>query len=190
MSRRTALVDTALTAEGRRFALVLRTVAAALEQALATNEGVPLPDDVAAAAAVLTLYAFRATGVLESAHPRAPAPGAVASTERVVAIEDTAAAMGHPDASMTVLGSPQIALWFEVSTSDLMPDPDRDLSHVGVGILVHHVARAVVGETVKLTATVAAVAGRTVVFTCEARVGERLVALGVHQRVILDNPAS
>ncbi len=59
-----------------------------------------------------------------------------------------------------------------------------------MGILVHHVARAVVGETVMLMATVVAVADRTIVFSCEARGGERLVALGVHQRVILDSPSS
>lgn len=171
----------------RRLMLVLRTIATALDQALATNQGGPPPGDVGAAAAAIASYARRPTS---AAHPRAPVAGAVAREVRVVGIDDTAAAIGHPDPSMNVLGSPQLALWFELSTSPLMPDPDSEASHVGVGILVHHVAGATLGEQVTLTATAVEVSGRAVLFTCEAHVGERLVAFGVHQRVIVVNPSS
>jgi predicted thioesterase len=98
--------------------------------------------------------------------------------------EDTATAMGHPDPSVAVLGSPRIALWFEVVASGLLPDPTPDLTHVGAGIVVHHLDRADVGEEVTVTAAVERVAGRRITFSCAAVTGSRLVALGTHQRVL------
>ncbi len=86
---------------------------------------------------------------------------------------------------MSVLGSPRIGLWFELATSELMPDPEGGVRHVGVGILVHHLGRAVEGETVTVDVQVDQVDGRSCVFACSARVGGRLVALGTHHRVLL-----
>lgn len=166
--------------------LVLRTIATALDQALATNEGPPLPGEVGAAANALASFALPPGS---AAHPRAPVAGAVGREVRVVGIDDTAAAVGHPDPAMNLLSSPRLALWFELSTSPLMPEPDADVSHVGIGILVHHVASAVVGEPVTLTATAVDVSGRAVLFTCAAAVGDRLVAFGVHQRMIVNTPS-
>jgi predicted thioesterase len=119
-------------------------------------------------------------------HPAAPPVGASAVTTFPVTEADTATAMGHPDPSMLVLGSPRIGLWFELATSSLMPDPGGALRHVGVGLVVHHVATAVVGEDVAVEARVMDVSGRAVVFVLEATVGERCVARGVHHRRILD----
>jgi predicted thioesterase len=93
--------------------------------------------------------------------------------------------MGHPDDSVQVLGSPRLALWFELVSCELLPEPSEELSHVGVGILVHHLGRADVGETVTVESTCAAAAGRRVVFTCRAYVGDRVVGLGVHQRALV-----
>jgi predicted thioesterase len=118
-------------------------------------------------------------------HPAWPAVGASVARDLVVALEDTAAAMGHPDEAVQVLGSPRLALWFEVVTCDLLPAPTPDLSHVGAGILVHHLGRVDVGETVAVECTTASVSGRRAVFTCRATVGDRLVALGTHHRALL-----
>jgi predicted thioesterase len=118
-------------------------------------------------------------------HEALPEVGALVTRDLVVSAEDTAAAMGHPDDSVQVLGSPRLALWFELVSCDLLPDTSDDLSHVGVGILVHHLGRADVGETVTVESTCASAAGRRVVFTCRALAGDRVVGLGVHHRALL-----
>jgi fluoroacetyl-CoA thioesterase len=121
-----------------------------------------------------------------TAHEALPQIGESVRRELVVSAEDTAAAMGHPDDSVQVLGSPRLALWFELVSCELLPAPSDDLSHVGVGILVHHLGRADVGETVTVESTCASTSGRRVVFTCRAFVGERVVGLGVHHRALLE----
>jgi predicted thioesterase len=118
-------------------------------------------------------------------HEAWPALGASVQRPLIVTADDTAAAMGHPDADVAVLGSPRLALWFELVTCDLLPAPSADLSHVGVGILVHHLGRADVGETVNVEASCASVSGRRAVFTCRASVGDRLVGIGAHHRALL-----
>jgi predicted thioesterase len=102
---------------------------------------------------------------------------------------DTAAAMGHPDPGVTVLGSPRIGLWFELATSPLMPEPGGDVRHVGVGLVVHHLGRADVGEEVVVEARVMDASGRAVVFALEATCHGRCVARGVHHRRILEREA-
>jgi len=119
------------------------------------------------------------------AHPAWPAVGTSVVRELVVGEQDTAAAMGHPDQTMAVLGSPRLALWFEVVTCDLLPAPTDSLSHVGAGVLVHHLGRADLGESVAVECTTASVSGKRAVFTCRATVGDRLVALGTHHRALL-----
>ena len=123
--------------------------------------------------------------VVEDPDPAWPAVGATVVRDLEVGPEDTAAAMGHPDAAVQVLGSPRLALWFEIVTCDLLPAPAPELTHVGAGILVHHLGRADVGETVSVECTAASVSGRRAVFTCRATVGDRLVGLGTHHRVLL-----
>jgi predicted thioesterase len=118
-------------------------------------------------------------------HPAWPAVGATVTRDLTVGPEDTAAAMGHPDGTVQVLGSPRMALWFELVSCDLLPDPTAELTHVGAGVLVHHLGRADVGDVVSVECTCASVSGRRAVFTCRATVGDRLAALGTHHRVLL-----
>jgi predicted thioesterase len=125
-------------------------------------------------------------GEAREPHPVLPVVGSSVVRDLVVGSDDTAAAMGHPDPAVNVLGSPRISLWFEIVASGLLPEPTPDLTHVGVGILVHHLGKAEVGDKVTVKATVQAVSGRRVVFTCAATVRERLVASGTHQRVLLE----
>ncbi|HET7387389.1 MAG TPA: hypothetical protein VFJ19_12075 [Nocardioidaceae bacterium] len=120
-------------------------------------------------------------------HPLLPEVDSVCHEDRRVGPEDTAAAMGHPDPAVQVLGSPRLALWFEMVSCGLLPEPGEasGLTHVGVGIVVHHLDRADLGETVRLEARTRAVSGRRAVFSCRASVKDRLVAVGVHHRVLL-----
>lgn len=121
-------------------------------------------------------------------HPAATPIGTVRRLVRTVGPQDTAAAIGHPDSDVDVLSSPTIALWFELAASDLMPPPGVGLRHVGVGIVVHHLDAARVGDEVEVTAEVTSVDGRAVRFACDAVLGGSLIATGDHHRVILDVP--
>lgn len=165
---------------GSQAALVAETLRVSLRHAAATSDRGRLARWFAEAAA--TFPANDANG--NPAHPALPAVGATVTRTLRVAQDDTAAAMGHPDKSLDLLGSPRIALWFEVVASDLLPDPSMDRTHVGAGILVHHLGHADVGEEVTVVATAETAAGRRVVFSCVATAGSRVVALGVHQRVV------
>lgn len=131
-----------------------------------------------------------ATDSARSPHPAAPTVGTVATTTFTVAADDTAAALGHPDAGMDVLGSPRLALWLELGSSPVMPDPDSGVRHVGVGILLHHLGMARVGDTVDVRVEVVGVDGRTVHLVCDARSNGDLVGSGSHQRVLLPADAA
>lgn len=118
-------------------------------------------------------------------HPAAPTVGEVHVEVLTVDHEHTAAAIGHPDESVDVLSTPTLALWFELAGTSLMPPPG-ELRHVGVGVLVHHLAGAGVSDEVVVTAEVVEVDGRAVVFACHAHHGDTLLATGDYQRVLLD----
>ena len=114
-----------------------------------------------------------------------PPVGATAEQDLTVGPEDTAAAMGHPDPAVAVLGTPRLALWFEMASSAHLPPLPEGMTHVGTGVLVHHLGRAAVGEEVRVTARLEEARGRRVLFSCGAWAGERLVALGAHHRILV-----
>jgi len=151
----------------RRDDLVARTVAAARDHAA-------------------TLGADQPDGALRAPHPAAPAVGTRAVVAWPVTDADTAAAVGHPDPTVDVLSSPTLGLWFELSSGPVMPDPAGPHRHVGVGLVVHHLDLAHVGDEVEVAIEVVAVAGRSVVMACDAWCDGRLVATGVHHRVVLE----
>jgi len=148
-----------------------RTLSAALESAAARGAWPPPDGD-------------RPEGSGPEPATGAPDVGAVGTTTFTVTDSDTAHAMGHPDPEVTVLGSPRLSLWFEMASGAVMPPPARGIRHLGVGIFVHHLAPAYVGEVVEVSTEVVAVEGRRVVLDCEARVGDRLVAFGTHHRIL------
>jgi predicted thioesterase len=86
---------------------------------------------------------------------------------------------------VAVLASPRLGLWFELVCCDLLPVPGEGPTTVGSGILVHHLGRSDVGETVTVEATVSHTSGRHVLFDCVARTGDRVVGVGTHHRVLL-----
>ncbi len=159
-------------------AVVTETLRVALASAAGDVDGSVLAGLARAAAAL-------APQDVRPPDPALPGVGTSVLRDLVVGPDDTAAAMGHPDPGVQVLGSPRLALWFEVVSCDLLPDPATGPSHVGAGILVHHLGRADVGETVTVEVDCASVSGRRAVFTCRAAVGDRLVGLGVHHRVLV-----
>jgi predicted thioesterase len=142
--------------------------------------------EVAEALSVAARALEALSGDAREPHPAMPAVGSSVVSDLVVGTDDTAAAMGHPDPGVNVLGSPRISLWFEIVASGCLPQPTPELTHVGVGILVHHLGQAAIGDRVTVSATVESVSGRRVVFTCSATVRGRLVALGTHHRVLLE----
>lgn len=117
--------------------------------------------------------------------PALPAVGSRTTRDLLVAASDTAAALGHPDETVAVLASPRLGLWFEITSCDLLPAPGEGPTSVGCGILVHHLGRSDVGETVSIEITVAHTAGGHIVFDCVARTGGRVVGVGTHHRVLL-----
>lgn len=119
-------------------------------------------------------------------HALVPSVGTVREVVRTVAEQDTAAAVGHPDEGVEVLSTPTIALWFELTASELMPPPG-EVSHVGVGVVVHHLGAAAVGDDVTVRTSVERVDGRAVVFACLALLDGRPIATGDHQRVIIES---
>jgi fluoroacetyl-CoA thioesterase len=173
---------------GRGRLIVARTLwAATAAERGPGSSGDAVPDDAALDEAAAYLVAR--TGRRSPPHPAAPAIGAVSAGDFRVTDDDTAAAMGHPDAGVQVLGTPRLGLWFELATSPLMPEPGAGVRHVGVGLVVHHLGRADVGEDVTVEARVLDVSGRAVVFTLSATAGGRPVGRGVHHRRILDADA-
>ncbi|MGH3413403.1 MAG: thioesterase family protein [Marmoricola sp.] len=160
--------------------IVTDNLRAALRYAARLAE--PQGEDLAAAAGDLPDPGTR------EPHPALPRVGERVSRDLVVGEADTAAAMGHPDGSVTVLGSPRLALWFEVVSCDLLLPPGQGPTTVGCGILVHHLGPASVGEAVTVEVAVHRTDGRRIVFDCTARVGDRLVGVGTHQRSVLDPP--
>jgi predicted thioesterase len=164
----------------RQAELVAEALATALRNAASSAPGGAAAGALEEAAA--TVSASRTDR--RPADAALPEVGSTVTRTMPVTDRDTASAMGHPDPAMGVLGSPTLSLWFELVSSALLPVPAPELTHVGSGILVHHLAPARVGEQVSVVATTAATVGRRVNFTCTAYVGRRLVAIGAHQRVL------
>ncbi|GAC1373791.1 MAG: hypothetical protein NVSMB4_00720 [Acidimicrobiales bacterium] len=169
------------TPSTRQIDLMDATLSAAVIDAARRTEGTAGPSGPRLASAATTLGR---TEPLHPPHPAMPEPGTSISRELTVGVDDTAAAMGHPDATVNVLGTPRIALWFELVASELLIDRPQDM-HVGVGILVHHLEGAYIGEVVSVTARVVEVDGRRITIDCDAVAGQRLVATGTHSRLVL-----
>ncbi len=86
-----------------------------------------------------------------------------------------------------VLSTPQMILFMERVCRNLilaMLDPGHDT--VGTHVNVSHCAAAPMGSTVIFAAELLAVNGRRVEFRVEARLGDRIVGEGAHQRAIID----
>lgn len=112
-------------------------------------------------------------------------PGLEATLERVVAEEDTAAAVGSGD--LPVLGTPRLLAWFEAATcAAVAPALAQGETSVGTRVTVEHLAPSTVGATVSVTASVVHVDGRLVRFSVAARQDGKMVGSGEVTRVVVD----
>jgi fluoroacetyl-CoA thioesterase len=86
-----------------------------------------------------------------------------------------------------VLSTPQMILFMERTCRNLilsMVDPGSDT--VGTHVNVSHCAAAPMGSTVSFTAELLSVENRRAEFRVEARLGEKIVGEGTHQRAIIE----
>jgi predicted thioesterase len=86
-----------------------------------------------------------------------------------------------------VLSTPQMILAMERTCRNLilsMLDPGFDT--VGTHVNVSHSAAAPIGSTVTFSAEIMAVTNRRIEFRVEARMGERVVGGGTHQRAVIE----
>jgi fluoroacetyl-CoA thioesterase len=117
--------------------------------------------------------------------PHIPEIGSHIDKTYIVRDEHTAASLGHPDKSVQVLGSPQLGLWFETTSSILLPTTSESVSHVGVGLLLHHLAPAKIDDLVTIRSTLVYASGRFATFSCEAYVDEKMIGFGIHTRALI-----
>jgi fluoroacetyl-CoA thioesterase len=86
-----------------------------------------------------------------------------------------------------VLSTPQMILFMERACRNLilsMLDPGHDT--VGTHVNVWHRAAAPMGSKITIFAELMAVNGRRAEFRVEARLGEKIVGEGTHQRAVID----
>ncbi len=86
-----------------------------------------------------------------------------------------------------VLSTPQMILYMErISRNLILPMLDPGHDTVGTHVNVGHSAAAPMGSTVNFFAELLAVNGRRAEFRVQARMGEKVVGEGIHQRAIID----
>lgn len=86
-----------------------------------------------------------------------------------------------------VLSTPKMIELMESASLELaQPELEDGQTSVGVHVDVSHESAAREGEEVAVTSRLAAVDGRRLTFEVEARVGDRLVGRGTHQRFVVD----
>ncbi|MEI6231023.1 MAG: hotdog domain-containing protein [Actinomycetes bacterium] len=102
-----------------------------------------------------------------------PQPGASAALEFVVAIDDTAIALGSGD--LPVLATPRVIAWLEAACVSALDIPDGKTS-VGTRVEIEHFAASAVGSRVTVNATISYLDGRLIRFDVAAeQVGDRQV---------------
>jgi fluoroacetyl-CoA thioesterase len=86
-----------------------------------------------------------------------------------------------------VLSTPQMILFMERTCRNLiLPMLDSGHDTVGTHVNVSHCAAAPIGATVIFAAELVKVTNRRVEYRVEARLGERIVGEGTHQRAIVE----
>ncbi len=110
-----------------------------------------------------------------------------AKREEIVEVGDDSAIRFLGAEGARVLSTPQMILFMERSCRNLilsMLDPGHDT--VGTHVDVWHRAAAPIGSKVTISTELMAVNGRRAEFRVEARVGEKIVGEGNHQRAVIE----
>ena len=111
--------------------------------------------------------------------------GMTASISLVVMEQDTAIALGSGD--VAVLATPRVgALSEEAAVAALAGSLPGGATTVGTNITLDHLAASGVGSSVTATATVISVEGNKILFSVDVSEGDKLVAKGVHTRLVVD----
>jgi len=112
-------------------------------------------------------------------------PGLTGSAELVVGVAHTAPSIGS--GLVPVLGTPVMINVIEAAAlaaaEALLPAGHQSL---GIRLDVRHFAATPVGMTVRATAELVAVEGRTLTFRVEARDDREPIGDGTHQRVVVN----
>ncbi len=112
-------------------------------------------------------------------------PGLTESVELEVSGADTATALGSGD--VEVLGTPRVVALAEAATvATVAGQLNPGQTSVGTRIELDHLAPTPVGAIVTATATLDRVEGRRLNFAVEVTQGDRTVARGIVERVIVD----
>jgi predicted thioesterase len=114
-------------------------------------------------------------------------PGLSATLRFPVTAADTARALLSGD--VEVLATPRLLAWLEAATCTAVRDAlDADRTTVGTHVELDHSAPSPVGDTVAVTATLTAVAGRRLTFEVSARdeATGRSLGSGVVIRAVVD----
>ena len=113
------------------------------------------------------------------------AAGLSAELSIVVTDDDTAIAAGSGD--VPVLATPRLLALAEAATVAAVRDHlPEGATTVGATVALSHRAASLVGATVVAQAVLAEVDGRRLVFTVEAREGDKLIGTGRVERVTVD----
>jgi predicted thioesterase len=110
--------------------------------------------------------------------------GALGSIRHQVGTVDTAIHMGSGD--VPVLATPRVVAWVEEAAVAALANLPPETTSVGIHIAVDHVAPTLVGTEVRSEATVRAVDGHRIDFDVKAFDDDRLIAGGIHSRVLVD----
>jgi len=113
------------------------------------------------------------------------APGARASLSITVGQDDTAERVGSGE--VPVLATPRVLALAEAATVRAVADrlaPGQ--TSVGTRVTLEHRAASPVGARVAVDAELTEVDGRRLVFSFAARDGDRLLATGTIERVVVD----
>ena len=112
-------------------------------------------------------------------------PGLAATVPLTVAAADTAPAFRSGD--VPVLATPRlIALCEEAAVAAVAPCLGPGETTVGTRVELDHLAPSLPGARVEATAVLETVAGRRLGFAVAAREGDRLLARGRIERVVVD----
>jgi fluoroacetyl-CoA thioesterase len=113
------------------------------------------------------------------------APGLTGEAETVVTPEITVG--GHVPGMPMVYGTPFMILLMEIASSRaIAPHLPEGFVSVGTHVDVRHLAPTPLGRTVMASARVIEKTRTSVVFSVEARDGERLIGEGRHRRGVVD----
>jgi len=96
--------------------------------------------------------------------------------------------VGHVVPGMPeVYGTPTMILHMEMAAGSAV-QPFLPAGHVSVGMMVNvrHLAATPIGRTVRATARVVAIEGKSILFEVEAWDGDRKIGDGTHRRGVVD----